>query len=228
MAKSESNAIYQQIAMDIAQRIVNGEYAPGAKLHGRSTLSSKYNVSAETIRRSLALLEEMDVLRVVPSSGIVVNTVFRARNYIERFTRIHSISSLQNELNGLLTQKAGIEDKLNETMRQIISYSHQLKNITPYNPVEVKVPPHSHAIGKTISELRFWQNTGGTVVALRTGGELLVSPGPYAIISEGDAIVVVGNAGILEDVERYVALQTPSGEPACPNETFQPSPAEND
>ena len=34
------------------------------KLSGRSTLASLYNVSPETIRRSIALLKDMDVVEV--------------------------------------------------------------------------------------------------------------------------------------------------------------------
>ena len=204
MAKSDGNAIYQQIAIDIAQQIVNGKFAPEKKLYGRSTLAGMYNVSSETVRKAVALLQDMNVLEVQPQSGVIVRSVDSARTFIERFKYIHSMGSLQDDMDELLDQKDEIDRKLVETMRQIVSYAHQLKNLSPYNPIEVKVEADSHCIGHTIAELRFWQNTGGTVVALRRGTTLIASPGPYAIVSVGDSIVVVGNEGILQDVERYV------------------------
>ena len=49
---------YEQIAVDIASKVANGEYKIGAKLYGRSTLGGQYNVSPETIRRAMALLQK--------------------------------------------------------------------------------------------------------------------------------------------------------------------------
>ncbi len=204
MPKSDGNAIYQQIAIDIAQQIVNGKFPPDKKLYGRSTLAGMYNVSSETVRKAVALLQDMNVLEVQPQSGVVVRSIGSARNFIERFKYIHSMGSLQDDMDELLEQRDEIDQKLVETIRKIVSYAHQLKNLSPYNPIEVKVEPLSHCIGRTVAELRFWQNTGGTIVALRRGTTLIVSPGPYAIVSEGDSVVVVGKEGILKDVERYV------------------------
>ncbi len=204
MPKSDGNAIYQQIAIDIAQQIVNGKFPPAKKLYGRSTLAGMYNVSSETVRKALALLQDMNVLEVQPQSGVIVRSADSARNFIERFKYIHSMGSLQDDIDELLGQRDEIDQKLVETMRQIVSYAHQLKHLSPYNPIEVKVEPGSHCVGRTVAELRFWQNTGGTIVALRRAAGLIVSPGPYALVSAGDSIVVVGNEGILQDVERYV------------------------
>ncbi|WP_369074759.1 cation:proton antiporter regulatory subunit, partial [Klebsiella pneumoniae] len=34
-------------------------------------------------------------------------------------------------------------------------------------------------MGKTAAETKFWQNTGATIVAIKRGDELIISPGPY-------------------------------------------------
>lgn len=204
MYKTESRSLYQQIALDIAQRIVNGQYHTQEKLHGRSTLSSMYHVSSETIRRAVALLEDLDVVTVHQRSGIQIESIENARTFVERFSSLHSMSSLKNDLLDLLKQRTALEQTITDTMLQIVSYAEQLKNISPYNPIEVRVQANSPAIGRTLQDLRFWQNTGGTVVALRHDGELTISPGPYAIIEEGDSLVVVGNEGILQNVQNYL------------------------
>lgn len=205
--KSDGSPRYQQIALDIAQRIVNGQYQEHSKMHGRSTLSSMYQVSSETIRRAVALLEDLDVVTVHQRSGIRVNSVERAGVFIERFSSLNSMYSLNNDLSELLKERSELDKRICETMQQIVSYAEQLKNISPYNPVEVRVEAGSPAIGCTIQELRFWQNTGGTIVALRHGSELTISPGPYAVIKEGDAVVVVGDQGVLQNVRAYLGSQ---------------------
>lgn len=204
MSRTGLAAKYQQIALDIAQRIVNREFAVGQKLYGRSVLASMYNVSPETIRKSVALLQEMDVLKVSHGSGTTVNSIERAYNFIQRFKYLDSVSSLKNDLEKLLLEKHEIDRKLEKTLHSIIEYSDKLKHLSPYNPIEVEVEGSSQYIGSTISDLKFWQNTGGTVVAIRKKGQLIVSPGPYAVIDKGDVIVVVGGNDILKDVEKFI------------------------
>ena len=204
MSRAGLTARYQQIALDIAQRIVNKEFGVGEKLHGRSLLASMYNVSPETIRKSVALLQNMDVLQVSQGSGIIINSIDKAYNFIQRFKYQDSVSSLKNNLEKLIQEKKKIDKKLEMTLNKIIEYSDRLKHLSPYNPIEVEVEEHSKYIGSTISELKFWQNTGGTVVAIRKKGELIISPGPYALLEKGDVIVVVGGDNILKDVEKFI------------------------
>ncbi len=64
---------YIKIAIDIAQRIYNNEFKVGEKIRGRSTLSSKYNVSPETIRRAVSLLKDMQVVEVTEKVEYILN-----------------------------------------------------------------------------------------------------------------------------------------------------------
>ncbi|MDY0372402.1 MAG: GntR family transcriptional regulator, partial [Sphaerochaetaceae bacterium] len=57
--KRDGMPIYARIALDIANRIENGELLEGKRLSGRSLMSSEYGVSPETIRRAFSLLEEL-------------------------------------------------------------------------------------------------------------------------------------------------------------------------
>ena len=64
------------------------------------------------------------------------------------------------------------------------------------------VPKDSPLIGKSIGELKFWQSTGGTIVAIRRGQTVVLSPGPYAELYAGDVIVLVGNSAAVEAARR--------------------------
>lgn len=63
---------YIQIALSIARRIAGGDVPEGAKISGRSKLSSEYNVSPETIRKAVRLLGDMRVVDVREQSGVYV------------------------------------------------------------------------------------------------------------------------------------------------------------
>ena len=70
-------------------------YCIGDKLYGRSSLASEYNVSPETIRRSITLLSDMDIVTVTKGSGIVISSVDNCLKFIDKFKDIDSISSLK-------------------------------------------------------------------------------------------------------------------------------------
>jgi len=46
---------YQQIAADVAAKIVDGHYKVGDKIYARSSLASQYGVSSETARRAICV-----------------------------------------------------------------------------------------------------------------------------------------------------------------------------
>ena len=66
---------------------------------------------------------------------------------------------------------------------------------------EVTVPEDSDKVGLTIGEVRFWQCTGATIVALKRGaGNIIVSPGPYYHLRAGDVLVYVGEPACVQAV----------------------------
>ncbi|NMB03507.1 MAG: GntR family transcriptional regulator, partial [Tissierellia bacterium] len=65
---------YEKIALDIAYSIWKEEYKVGDIIKGRSTLSGKYGVSSETIRRAVKLLEEAEAVSVEERVGILVTS----------------------------------------------------------------------------------------------------------------------------------------------------------
>ena len=46
-------------------------------------------------------------------------------------------------------------------------------------------------IDKTISETKFWQNTGATIIGIRRNEKLILSPGPHTIFKDNDIFVVI-------------------------------------
>lgn len=197
-------SMYHSIALDIAQRIVNEEFPVGSKLSGRSLLAGRYNVSPETIRKAIALLKDSNVVSVSQGKEIVVLSIEQAFNFIEHHKSMQSVYSLKQELENLLIRKHEIDKRLDELLTEIITYSDRLKNLTPYNPIEVRVDPDSHIIGKTIADIQLWQRTGATIVSIRRGNEIIISPGPLACILPNDRIVFVGDSDILKRVTDFI------------------------
>lgn len=199
--------IYRSVALDIARRVINDEFSEGAKFSGRTLLASQYNTSAETIRKAIALLKEEGVANSSQGREVVILSKESAYKFIERYQDVESVYSLRQDLEIILRQKVDLDAKLEGILKDIIRYSDRLRNLTPYNPVEVEVTAESHVVGKTVGQIKLWEHTGATVVAIRRGTEITVSPGPSARIEPLDRIVVVGNTDSLKYTAAY--LQRP-------------------
>lgn len=198
--------VFREIALDVAQRIINREFPEGKKISGRSLLAGHYNVSPETIRKALSLLKDDEVVAVSQGKEVVILSVEKAYSFIEHYKTSESVYSLKQDLEILLREKHELDKKFELMLETVMNYSDRLRNLTPYNPVEIEVKPDSHVVGHTIGKLRLWQHTGATIVAIRRGKEIVISPGPNAEIQANDRIVVVGDSGVYKRTREFFEL----------------------
>lgn len=196
--------IYHQIAIDIANRIVKDEFSLGTKIYGRSKLAGEYNVSPETIRRSMKLLEDMDIVEVYPGSGIVVKSVDEAHTFIEKFKLMDSVSSIRTNITNLMKQRRKLEDDIDRSINKLINYSERFKNTSLFSPMEIEILENSKILGKTIIETNFWQNTGATIIGIRRGEKTILSPGPYATFCAGDYFILISDEGSFDRINKFL------------------------
>lgn len=185
--------IYHQIAIDIATKVVNGTYKEGERLRGRSMLAGQYNVSPETVRRALFLLQDMGIVEIHPSVGVEVKSVQSAVEFADKFREIQTLTSIKNNIATLLQEISAREESLQENVRTLVDYSDRYKNLNPLIPFEIQVGEGDYVVGKTIAEVNFWHNTRSTIVAVKRGSKTILSPGPYLSFLLGDILAVVGD-----------------------------------
>ena len=121
MESKVNEPIYKQIALDIAGRIYNNDIKVGQKIHGRSTLASSYNVSPETVRKAVKLLEDMKVVSSSKGSGVTIISKDNAYNFINRFHSIESVTSLKHDIESLMEEKKAIEKNKEDREKENIS-----------------------------------------------------------------------------------------------------------
>ncbi len=164
---------YTRIAISLAERIASGQLKEGDKLSGRSKLSPEYNVSPETIRRTLRLLADMKVVEVKEQSGVYVLSADNARRYLHNFADQTDIRGKQQQLKELLVRQEHLNRQMAALCRDILDETSQTPDALPN--YYCRIPddwPHS---GTTVGALRFWQATGATIVAIRRGLSYIVS-----------------------------------------------------
>ena len=196
---------YLQIALDLATRIAKGELPEGSRIYGRSVMASEYNVSPETIRRALRLLADMKVVEIKPQSGAVVLSADSARRYIANFEESADIRVLRRQLKDMMEEASDLHRRMADTIAALVKSRETFAAAgEPLPNYEVPVPHNSPVTGKSIGALKFWQSTGGTIVAIRRGQTVILSPGPYAELYGGDVIVLVGTPAAAEAAHHLV------------------------
>lgn len=201
-----SMAKYEKIAFDIATKILKREYTEGQKLYGRSTLAGKYNVSPETIRRAVALLQSMGIVEVFQGSGINVKDRNAAKKYVESFNHRQDLLAAREKYLQLLDEKRELDKKIEEQMDKVLMYSSRLLSILP-RVGEIVIEKNSPLINKSLIDLQFRKETDATVIAIERKGEEIFSPNKDFVLQEGDCLIFIASSEKTEKIEKYVNSQ---------------------
>lgn len=196
-------ARYVNIAMDIATRIVRGEYRVGQKIFGRSTLAGKYNVSPETIRRALTLLQDTGIVQVSPGVGVVVKSQKAAEAFLAECGQKQVLRDVQEKLHHLLRERDRINIEIEKLMNELLDYTFKMAGRLQ-RIEEIKVLSHSPLVGKSLAEAEFRGKTGATVLAIYRNGEEIVSPRAETVIQAGDILIMVAPPEVREQVHQLV------------------------
>lgn len=204
MKHNNSAPVYKTIALDIANQIVKGNIKANEKISGRSTLASMYNVSPETIRRAIALIEEMNVVSSTKGSGIEVISVSNAEKFILKNKDKEYISTLQENIFKIVDKRKNLDTELEENIDKLLDLTSRFRNISPFTLIEIEIKSTCKFIAKSVSQVNFWQRTKVTIVAYRKENEIIVSPGPEYIFTPGDILVVIGSNNTYEKVYDFL------------------------
>ena len=200
-------ARYEQIAVDIASRIARHEYAVGDKLYGRSVLAGQYNVSPETIRRAVALLQSVHIVQVEAGRGIIVKDREKAVDYVEKFNQRKGLMAAQQEFAELLLKRQALDAEIEQQIKKILSYTSRMATLLP-RVDDIYVPEQSPLVGKSLQEVDFRNQTGATVLAVERDSEEYLTPKSSDTIKANDILIFVGDEGSKAKVEALVDPQT--------------------
>jgi len=193
-------ARYQEIASEIAHAIVLGEYREGDKIHGRSTLAGRFNVSPETIRRAIAVLQNEGVVKVKQGIGIIVNSKVQADKFVRFFQQKNEVQALIEELKSLMEKRKELDRQMDNILGKISGYADRY--IARWHDVaEIEIGQGSPAVGRTLRSLKVREKTGATVVGVVRDGSENFSPGADYILRQGDILLVVSDEGGKEKIE---------------------------
>lgn len=195
---------YQQIAIEIASRISSGQYKVGEKIYARSSIASQYGVSSETARRAICILCDLEIVTSEKGSGVIIKSYENAVNFIKQYSKRQTIDTIKENLLKSIARQQKEMDTLNECLSDLIAASEHFRSMNPFMPFEVKITEQCSYLNKTVSEIQFWQHTGATVLAIGRNGNVIKSPGPYAILLENDIIYFLSQDDSSQRVKEFL------------------------
>jgi K+/H+ antiporter YhaU regulatory subunit KhtT len=194
---------YQQIAVDIAQRIVEKRYEEGEKLHARSTLASNFSVSPETARKAINVLVDLEIMEVRHGSGAYVASREKAQQFLAQFKDVQTMQEIKVDLIDSVKRQQEELNNFTGLLDHLVAQTKKVHNMTPFLPYELLLTEQAQHLEQSISELNVWHETGATVVAIQQAEQLLLSPGPYAKFSAGNTIYFVGSEVVLQRMNNF-------------------------
>lgn len=194
---------YRKIAYQIAQKIADNEYAVGSKLHARSTLSVAFGVSSETARKAVSILADLQIVKLIHGSGVEVLSREKAKAFLNQAQTTSDIQTIHKQINDLITNQKQEIKSMENALTLLLEQSQRVQRHSPLSPYELALNDDSPKFGQSIGTLTLWQSTGTTIVALLHDDELVVSPGPYAVIERGDTLYFVGNETAVQAVQNF-------------------------
>ncbi|MDM5335436.1 GntR family transcriptional regulator [Ureibacillus composti] len=195
---------YQKIAADLASKIVEKKYLVGERIYARSSLASQYGVSAETARRAIAVLQDLEIVEATKGSGVMIKSYEKAAQFVHQFLEVQSIHQVQLEMLESIKRQREELEVLQEVTDRLVSRTERFRSVNPFVPFQIEILENCPYISQNIGTINFWQNTMGTVVGIRRGEELILSPGPYATLQYMDIIYFIGNDECIERVQKFL------------------------
>ncbi|WP_086349433.1 GntR family transcriptional regulator [Candidatus Enterococcus clewellii] len=207
MEKREKNGVglprYQQIAVEIAERIVEGRYNVGEKIHARSTLAGNFNVSAETARKAINVLVDLEIMEVRHGSGAYVVSKENARVFVDKYKDVQSIQEIRQEILASVDRQQQELNNFSELLNLLVKQTKQARAVSPFMPYELKLTNEAKHLEKSVVELNIWHETGATIIAIQTDQQMILSPGPYAKLSVNNIVYFVGNELTLQRMNNF-------------------------
>lgn len=197
---------YQIIAEDIAAKIVEKKYVVGDKIYARSTLASNYGVSAETARRAIAVLQDLNIVEAMKGSGVVITSYERAAQFIHQLADVQSVREIRQQLKTHISAQYEELKKLEQAANELVERTERYQSINPFVPFQLEITDDCPYIDQSLGEINFWHQTRATIVGIKKDDTIIVSPGPYATLNSGNIIYFIGEESCFDAVRNFLSL----------------------
>ena len=97
-----------------------------------------------------------------------------------------------------------LDRKINRLIEQIVDYSEHYSYSDPLRKYELVVKEDSWIVNKTLRQVKFYQQTKATVIAIRRNQDFISTPEANLKIIANDVLIAVGSVEIADQVKAFL------------------------
>lgn len=156
-------ALHQEVATRLRQRIIEGELAPGVKLNERE-LSERLTVSRTPLREAIKMLAAEGLVELLPNRGAVVAQMSE-QDVIDTFEVIAGLEGLSGELAAQRISDAELAEirALHFEMRA----AHARRDLSTYYALNARIHGRINAAARNAVLTQTWQTVNARLQSLR-------------------------------------------------------------
>jgi DNA-binding transcriptional regulator YhcF (GntR family) len=205
--KTKDRPIYERVAYEIAIQIANGQYSEGAKIKGRSLASTQFNVSTETMRKALNVLQDHGVITIKEQSGAEVISKVNALAYSEAFKDEVALKNTFQSFHALLDESKAIQLRIKKELSRLQKKYDINHSSTPIRTFDYQLSERHPLVGQTHQSINLYQRTGATLYGI-VGAVTLSSPGKDYVFQPFDILYFSGDDAVMQRTMDYLSSLT--------------------
>jgi DNA-binding transcriptional regulator YhcF (GntR family) len=201
--QKKDRPVYERVAYEIAIQIANGQVPEGTKIKGRSLASTQFNVSTETMRKALNVLQDHHVIAIKEQSGALVLSRVEALAYCEAFKDEIALKNSFQTFHTLLEESKSIQQRIKKELSRLEKKYDINHSSTPIRTFDYQLLETHPLIGRTVGSINFYVATGATLYGI-VGSVTFSSPSSEYEFQPYDILYFSGDETVMQRTVTYL------------------------
>ena len=112
---------------------------------------------------------------------------------------------LQEELDTLTAQRRALDLRIESAIARLTDTAERFRRGDSLQTYEFTLSPGTRIEGLSISQSAFRRETGATILGIRRGEDIILSPSPETLLQAGDVLIVVCDMLVVPAVSEFVS-----------------------
>ena len=195
--------VYERVAYEIAIQIANGKVVEGAKIKGRSLASTQFNVSTETMRKALNVLQDNGVIAIKEQSGAQVLSREQALKFSEEYKDEIALKNSFQVFHSLLDESKTIQQRIKKELSRLEKKYDINHSSTPIRTFDYQLSETHPMVGRTLRSINFYKATGATLYGI-VGTITVSSPSSEYVFQPFDILYFSGDETVMQRTVEYL------------------------
>ena len=128
------------------------------------------------------MFQDLEIVEARKGSGVMIKSYEKAAQFVQQFLEVQSIQQIHIEMLDSMKRQKEELNYLQEITERLVGRTKRFVHKSICSLSNRSIRSIRQYVSQSIGEINFWQNTTATIVGIKRGQELFISPGPYITI----------------------------------------------